>query len=179
MYASAFWPSGFTRTNAIAEDLLQSFWWRCARFERSEKGSAGFCVVGSRPVNVRHQFLVFGKEFAPQTSGGKLIWAVIGRSSASSNRLFQGCEKSLADLASFHVFLQLHAERIIEFFIEIVGKLREHLLTITFTRMQPSSCRSPLWLGANVVPRCFWLAPFERIGALGATVHESCPGGGP
>src|SRR6516162_3096898 len=85
-----FPPSGFTRTNAIAEDLLQGFSvggvsiikWR-------ERDSTGFYVVCGRSANACHQFLVFGKDSAPDIYRGPLIKALIRRGSASSDGFFQ------------------------------------------------------------------------------------------
>src|SRR5215470_5606104 len=105
------------------------FWWaELLDSKWCERDSAGFYVVCGRSPNVCHQFLVFGKDFAPEIRCGKLIWRVIGRSSTSLDGFFQACQKSLAGLASFHVFFQLRTERLIELFIQIVGKLRKHSL---------------------------------------------------
>src|SRR5205823_12511507 len=55
------------------------------------------------------------------------IRGFIGDRPAGSYRIFQACQESFAGPAALHVFLHLEAERVVQLFVEVIGKFREHL----------------------------------------------------
>ena len=79
--------------------------------------------------------MVFGKHFAAETGSLTRIRGFIGDRPAGSYRIFQACQESFAGPAALHVFLHLEAERVVQLFVEVIGKFREHLLAASFARV--------------------------------------------
>src|SRR5690242_16180862 len=108
-----------------------------------------FCTF---PVELRHESLVFGKHLVAEIRGHTRIRRLIGGRLASLYGFFQACEKRFARVAAFHMLFQLRTQRIVQFLVQVIGKLFKHLFAAPFARMRLSHRRLLFCFASSALP---------------------------